>query len=274
MMAGDRYAFGDITVDFRQVELRRAGSLLSVEPKTFAVLRHLIENRDRVVSKDELLDVVWTGTSVTPNVLTRAIAQLRKALGDSAIAPRYVSTISKHGYRFIAPIADSEEPAALAKATTRDWRWATVLGVGAIVIAVALVTLWPSARERGTVIADGAVASPKRLTTDRHSYTFPAVSSDGSRFAYSSDRPVPWRFTPPLSKVEVAKWRSRPMVDITLSPPFRPTDSGSRITRAGAAASGSWLRAAARRDSSSTLVRCRRGRPMAKQSCSRRTQEG
>ena len=187
-MAGDRYAFGDITVDFRRMELRRAGSTVSLEPKTFAVLRHLIENRDRVVSKDELLNVVWTGTFVTPNVLTRAIAQSRKALGDSADAPRYVSTISKHGYRFIAPIIDTEAPSSLTSGAVRDWRWVILLSAGAMIIAGMLVTLSFNRRNRGAVVADVAVASPKRLTTDRHSYSFPAVSSDGRRFAYSSDR--------------------------------------------------------------------------------------
>src|SRR5688572_8660538 len=178
-MAADHYAFGDITVDFRRIELRRADSIVPLEPKTFAVLRHLIENRDRVVSKDELLNVVWTGTFVTPNVLTRAIAQLRKALGDSAVAPRYVSTISKHGYRFIAPIIEAEAPPSPATGAMRDWRWAILLGATAMVIAVVLVTLWSDARQRGVVVADVGGSSPKRLTTDRHSYSFPAFSSDG-----------------------------------------------------------------------------------------------
>ena len=186
-MAADRYVFGDITVDFRRVEVRRAGSVVSLEPKTFAVLRHLIENRDRVVSKDELLNVVWVGTFVTPNVLTRAIAQLRKALGDSAFAPRYVNTISKHGYRFIAPIVDPEAP-AFATGATRDWRRTALPGAITVVTAIVLVTFWFSPRERGTVVADVAVASPTRFTTDPHSYSFPAVSSDGRRIAYSSDR--------------------------------------------------------------------------------------
>jgi DNA-binding winged helix-turn-helix (wHTH) protein len=102
---GELIEFGDVTVDLRGVRVMRAGSPVPLEPKTFDVLRHLIEHRDRVVTKDELLDAVWKDTFVTPNVLTRAIAQLRKALGDDAFEARYIETVAKRGYRFIAPLA-------------------------------------------------------------------------------------------------------------------------------------------------------------------------
>src|SRR5688572_15972315 len=78
------YQFGDIHVDLARHTVARAGETVALEPKSFEVLRHLIEHRDRLVGKDELLDVVWKDVFVTPNVLTRAVAQLRKALGDDA----------------------------------------------------------------------------------------------------------------------------------------------------------------------------------------------
>ncbi len=83
-MAPEVFEFGDVRVDLRRHSVSRAGQPVSLEPKTFDVLRYLLEHRDRLVTKDELLDVVWKDTFVTPNVLTRAIAQMRKALGDDA----------------------------------------------------------------------------------------------------------------------------------------------------------------------------------------------
>ena len=98
------YEFGDIQVDLNQLRVRRAGVDVQLEPKSFDVLRCLLEHRDRLVSKDELLDAVWHDTFVTPNVLTRAVAQLRKALGDEAREARIIETVAKRGYRFIASV--------------------------------------------------------------------------------------------------------------------------------------------------------------------------
>src|SRR4051812_37095782 len=99
------YESGDLRIDLGRMSATRAGAPIPLEPKAFDVLRYLLEHRDRVVTKDELLDAVWTGTFVTPNVLTRAIAQIRKALGDETENVRFIETIAKRGYRFIAPVA-------------------------------------------------------------------------------------------------------------------------------------------------------------------------
>ena len=101
------YEFGDLGVDVGRMAVLRDGSAIPLEPKAFDVLVHLIEHRDRVVTKDELLDAIWAGTFVTPNVLTRAVAQIRKALGDESQDARYIETIAKRGYRFIAPVTVS-----------------------------------------------------------------------------------------------------------------------------------------------------------------------
>ena len=111
--------FGDVTVDLRRVEVRRAGAAVPLEPKSFDVLRHLVENRDRLVTKEELLEVVWRDTFVTPNVLTRAVAQLRKGLGDDAFEARYIETVARRGYRFIAPAGFAGDGHAASVATSR-----------------------------------------------------------------------------------------------------------------------------------------------------------
>src|SRR5262245_7845043 len=98
------YEFGDIRVDLRRLNVSRDGDHVALEPKAFDVLCFLLEHRDRVVSKDELLNIVWKDTFVTPNVLTRAVGQLRKGLGDDASEALYIETVAKRGYRFIAPV--------------------------------------------------------------------------------------------------------------------------------------------------------------------------
>jgi len=108
------YRFGDVCVDIARLAVSRAGTPVPLEPKAFDVLRLLIEHRDRLVAKDELLDAVWRDTFVTPNVLTRAIAQLRKALGDDAQEARYIETVTKRGYRFIAEVTVETDPPAIA----------------------------------------------------------------------------------------------------------------------------------------------------------------
>ena len=104
--------FADIRVDLQRMEITRNGTAVDVEPKAFDVLRHLLEHRDRLVTKDELLNTVWRDTFVTPNVLTRVVAQLRKALGDDARASRYIETVATRGYRFIASVDTPSQPAS------------------------------------------------------------------------------------------------------------------------------------------------------------------
>ena len=74
------YRFDGFTLDGATRRLRRGEEELSLEPKSFRLQEFLIENRDRVLGKEEIFRVVWNETSVTDNALTRAIAQIRKAL--------------------------------------------------------------------------------------------------------------------------------------------------------------------------------------------------
>jgi Tol biopolymer transport system component/DNA-binding winged helix-turn-helix (wHTH) protein len=104
MTSGNLLAFGDVRVDLAAERVWRGGELVELEPKAFEVLRHLLHNPDRLVSKQELFDTVWERTAVTDNALTRVVAQLRRAIGDDARDARYVETVPTRGYRFIAPI--------------------------------------------------------------------------------------------------------------------------------------------------------------------------
>ena len=96
----------------RPIELGRAGDTVRIEPKVMEVLMALADRAGQVVSRDDLLAVVWPGVIVGDDALTQSIIKLRKALGDNPRAPSYIETISKRGYRLIAPVR-SDEPAPL-----------------------------------------------------------------------------------------------------------------------------------------------------------------
>jgi Tol biopolymer transport system component/DNA-binding winged helix-turn-helix (wHTH) protein len=203
-MAPEVFEFGDITVDLRKVSVSRGGQPVALEPKTFDVLRYLIAHRDRLVTKEELLDAVWKDTFVTPNVLTRAIAQMRKALGDDAFEARYVETVAKRGYRFIAPVrvaegsngGDTDAPAeqvthGVARARPAHRKTAlAALSIAAAILVSAGAGFYAVRTRSVNAPIDDPVAhlSPRRFTTESHSYSFPSISPDGRTVAYSSDR--------------------------------------------------------------------------------------
>ncbi|MDQ3129285.1 MAG: winged helix-turn-helix domain-containing protein, partial [Acidobacteriota bacterium] len=82
------FEFVDVRVEPSKFKIWKAGAELALEPKTFQVLLFLLDNRGRLIEKNELLDAVWKDTFVTENAMTREIAKLRKALGDDSKTPK------------------------------------------------------------------------------------------------------------------------------------------------------------------------------------------
>ena len=95
---------GDWIVDPELNEVRRNGDSTRLEPKALEVLAYLARRPGAVVGREDLLSAVWPGVVVGDDALTQAIIKLRKALGDDAHRPKYIETISKRGYRLIAPV--------------------------------------------------------------------------------------------------------------------------------------------------------------------------
>jgi predicted ATPase/DNA-binding winged helix-turn-helix (wHTH) protein len=93
------------------------GAQIAMPPKPFAVLRYLVENPGRLISHDELLEALWPETYVQPQVLRTYVLDLRKALGDDAGKPRFIQTLPKRGYCFVAPV--TERAGAERDITTR-----------------------------------------------------------------------------------------------------------------------------------------------------------
>jgi predicted ATPase/DNA-binding winged helix-turn-helix (wHTH) protein len=94
---------------------------LPLTPRAFAVLRHLVEHRGRLITKEELLTAVWRDAIVSDAALASGIRDLRKALGDSSHAPRYIQTVHRRGFRFIGPVAP---PTAVVSAAGSPARFA------------------------------------------------------------------------------------------------------------------------------------------------------
>lgn len=110
-----RIVFSGYEIDLRRQELRRAGQLVPVEPQVFDLLVHLVRNRDRVVSKDELLDTIWNGRIVSLAALSSRINAARKAIGDDGERQALIKTIHRRGFRFIGAIQqEASEPTEAA----------------------------------------------------------------------------------------------------------------------------------------------------------------
>jgi pimeloyl-ACP methyl ester carboxylesterase/DNA-binding winged helix-turn-helix (wHTH) protein len=103
---GVLYAFGDYELDMRLHELRRAGERQHVEPQVFDVLAHLFACRDRLVPKEELLDIVWGHRYVAPTTLNSRIKHARQAVGDDGAAQRVIRTVHGLGFRVVADVVE------------------------------------------------------------------------------------------------------------------------------------------------------------------------
>lgn len=104
------FRFEDIEVDLERFELRRGGTHVHLEPQVFDVLVYLVQHRDRVVTKEELLDNVWGDRFVSESALTSRLKAARKAVGDSGKEQRLITTVHGRGYRFVATVL-AETPA-------------------------------------------------------------------------------------------------------------------------------------------------------------------
>jgi pimeloyl-ACP methyl ester carboxylesterase/DNA-binding winged helix-turn-helix (wHTH) protein len=99
-----RYRFGEVVLDTDRRELHAADRVVELQPQVFDVLVHLVEHRERVVRKEELLDAVWGSQFVTESALTTRIKEARRAVGDDGQAQRVIRTVHGHGYRFVADV--------------------------------------------------------------------------------------------------------------------------------------------------------------------------
>ena len=108
-----RYVFAECVLDTRLYTLHRVGKAIRLRPKVFQVLRYLLEQRDHVVSKDELCAQVWPGQFISDATLEGCITLARRAIGDSGRAQQLIQSRRGYGYRFVGSVQEyAEGPSA------------------------------------------------------------------------------------------------------------------------------------------------------------------
>src|SRR5579863_2146266 len=100
-------AFGSFRLDTSDQCLWREDVRIALTPKVFAVLRYLVDHPGRLVTQEELLEAIWPDTYVQPEILRKYILELRKVLGDDPKSPRFIETLPKRGYRFVAALGEA-----------------------------------------------------------------------------------------------------------------------------------------------------------------------
>lgn len=198
--------FGDLTLDLRSGELMRNGNRLLLPEQPFRILARLVEKPGALVTRDELRRELWADDTFVDfeHSLNAAIKRLREVLGDSATTPRYIETLPRRGYRFIAPVvripqqssadAARESPPASAEllkvieATRRQRTTWFAIGMTAMVLATGVVAqrVWRSRSVASSNTFEHGRLT--KLTSTPGLNVGPALSPDGSMLAYASDR--------------------------------------------------------------------------------------
>ncbi|MEM9761997.1 MAG: AAA family ATPase [Pseudomonadota bacterium] len=160
------YRFDEILLDRERRELKDGGNPISVEPKVFDVLLYLIEHRDRMVGRDELLDACWSGIHVSDGTLSRCISRVRQAIGQARDASEPIHTVHGRGYRFIGEVEEvatgvAQGEAPLPIASVAD----TPVGLQRQAMP-AVATTMPERRQM-TVLALRLTPDDPALQTDR-----------------------------------------------------------------------------------------------------------
>ncbi len=177
----ESYHIGDWLVEPSLQRISKNKVTKKLEPQLMAVLQQLAARPGEVVTKDDLKETVWADVIVTENVLTRAISSLRKALEDDRFNPKYIETISKTGYRLIAPVKVQERSKGSETFTIKLSRKPVVMVVGIVVLIAlgAFVT-----RQIFLPISAEKVYNPVAVANYTNSEYWPSISPDGRFVAY------------------------------------------------------------------------------------------
>ena len=182
--------FGVFEVDLQEAELRKSGIRLKLQEQPFRILTMLLERPGQTVTREELQRRLWPADTFVDfdHSLNSSIKKLREVLGDDSENPRFIETLHRRGYRFIAPVDGQRAPAANppVERRTRSYKIMVAALVGTVVILTALVTHWTSHRP---------TAAPRQLkerrltaTPTENAVNQGAISPDGKYLAYSDQK--------------------------------------------------------------------------------------
>lgn len=166
MTAKGRYRLADLSIDIARQRVERGGEPLSVVGLSFQLLRYMIEQGDRVVGFDELIERVWAPAVVNEETVTQRVKLLRQALGDDVRDPRYLRSVRGRGYQLCAlPQIWAEAPSE--RATRKRWPWVATSAAATILIGVAGGMWWWRSPQAGQT---AAIASQTQSLTQRAEY--------------------------------------------------------------------------------------------------------
>ena len=181
---GNQYRFGAFELDARTGELRKSGVRIKLGGQPFKVLTLLVQRQGDLVTREELKDALWKEETFTDfdHGVNTAVQRIRRALGDSPQAPRFVETLPRKGYRFVAPVerVGADEEAAPEPQPTPRPRPSKAIGATAVVvIAIVAYSVWPE-NDPG----------PPTFTERNLTYTpgverYPRFSPDGTRISFA-----------------------------------------------------------------------------------------
>jgi DNA-binding winged helix-turn-helix (wHTH) protein/Tol biopolymer transport system component len=198
------YEFGPFQIDVAGRHLVKDGAVVPLTAKVFDTLLVLVRHHDRPVMKEELIQAVWPGSFVSDDSLVQNISALRRALGDDASQPRYIATLARRGYRFIAPTTEHTEQgvivlppqaevadirhvgapvAATPRVSNRVMAWAFAAFAAGIIVAALLVPMLARGRTEASV--GTPVRFQEQLPPGQFLRGSAAVSPDGRQLAFS-----------------------------------------------------------------------------------------
>jgi len=222
--------FGAYELDLAAGQLRRSGIHIKLRPQAFRVLVLLASRSGELVTRDELRNALWSDGTIVDfeQGLNFCIRQARTVLSDDAVAPRFIETVPRHGYRFLAPVTtlpvQRSNPTEVATSADHVPQWG--IGRWAWAIAAALVVLVPLAAVWWSNRGSGDVAHPWRpvpLTTYPGTERNPALAPDGVHVAFTWDGPAQDNFDiyiKPLGLGEPRRITMDPAEDV--SPAWSP----------------------------------------------------
>lgn len=144
-MQRTRYRFGAYQVDIGKRLLTKNGQPCEIQPRSFEILRLLVEHAGNTISKEQLMTEIWKGVHVNENSVDKQISIIRKLLGDGEDSRPYIDTVPREGYRFVAEVI-REDPTSRARA--KRWIWAAALS--SLVSCAAFWAYFGFAKKRST----------------------------------------------------------------------------------------------------------------------------